>query len=186
MDRLSGKGCQVIRVEADAVDAADAATRPEQVRLAVIIDEDLGVEASVPAFLDGPRILEQAQVCIRPERMVRDEYVVGVAGQVETPLVFDEVRRHGDMLHSMEFPVQQVVGNPHAAAGAAHVVLAAFLDDGHVARGVAALPDRHGEGIAVTLSIRRHAVAQGQQRGYQCTVFHHEVKVVNRRPNTNS
>ena len=99
--------------------------------------------------------------------MVRDEDVVRVAGQVETVLVLDEVRRHGDMLHGVELPVQQVVGDPHAAAGAAHVVLAAFFKDGDVAGGVASLSDGHGKGIAVTLRVRGQAGGQRQQGGDQ-------------------
>ena len=167
VDRLAGEGRQVVRIQPDAVDAADAAAGPEQVRLAVVIDIDLGIEAAVPAFFDRAGVLEKAEVRVRAERMVRDEDVVGIAGQIETALVLDEVRRYGDMLHGVELPVQQVVGHPHAAAGAAHVVLAALFEDGDVAGGVSSLPDGHGKGIAVTLCVRGQAGGQRQQGGDQ-------------------
>ena len=177
VDRGAGEGGQVVRVQPDAVDAADAASGPEQVRLAVVIDIDLGVEAAVPALLDRTGVLEEAEVLVRSERMVRHEDVVRVAGQVELPLVLDEVRRHGDVLHGVELPVQQVVGHPHAAAGAAHVVLAAFLEDGDVARGVASLSDGHREGIAIALRVRGQARGQRQQGSDQGSQSHIGIRI---------
>ena len=157
---------QVVRIQPDAVDAADAAPGPEEVGRAVVIDEDLGVEAAVPAELHRAGILEGTQVLEGAQRAVGDEKVVAIAGEVEFPPVFDDVRSHGDALHGVEIPVQQVVGHPGAAARAVHVILAAFLEDGDVAGGVAARSDGHREGVAVTGSLGGGGqAAEKRQRG---------------------
>ena len=165
---LLGEGREVIRIQPDPVDAADAAAGPEQVRLVVVVDEDLRVEAAVPAVLDRAGVLEQAEVGVGAERVVGHEHVVAVAGQVELAVVLDQVRCYGNVLHGVELPVQQVVGNPHTAAGAAHIVFSAFLKDGDIATGIASLPDGHREGITITLALRdgaeRHGQGQSQDR----------------------
>ena len=140
---------QVIGVEFDAVDAADAASWPEQVGLAVVIHEYLGVEAAVPPLLHRACVLESAEVLEGSEGIVGHIEVVGVAREIELAPVFDDVRSYRDALHIVELPVQQVVRHPGAAARAVHIVFAAFLEDGDVAGGIASLPHRHRKRIAV-------------------------------------
>ncbi len=158
---LPGEARQVLRIEAHAVDAADAAAGPEEVRLVVVVDEDLRVEAPVPAVFDRAGVLEETEVGVGAERVVGHEDVVAVAGQVEPAVVLDQVRSHGNVLHGVEFPVQEVVGDPHAAAGAAHVIPASFFQHGDVTAGIAARADGHRKRVAIALAINKAACRQG-------------------------
>ena len=99
---------KVLGIQLHPVDAADAASGPEKVRLAVVIHINLGVKTTVPAVLHGTGILEGSQVLERPQRTVGDKQIVVVAGKIELAVVFHNIRCDGNALHPVKVPVQQV------------------------------------------------------------------------------
>ena len=128
----------IVLVKLNSIDSADSAARPEEIRLVVVVNEDLGVESAVPSVLNRTGILEQTKVCIRSERIVGYIYVVAVAGNVELAVVLYDIRCYRETnVNGMILPVQEVRRYPHCAASAAHIVLAAFFHNCYVSGSVA-------------------------------------------------
>ena len=147
--RRAGKFAQVIWVERRDKDAADAAAGIIEIGLVVVVNEDVYVESAVPTAGDIRSILPIPDVGERAERVVGLEERAVVAAHVKCAVEFHDVRRDRDVGHALECPVEEVVGNPRAAAGAIHVVFAIVADHGDVAgRGRSGVAD-HRERIAI-------------------------------------
>ena len=171
MHRLSVETGQVVRIEFHSVYAADAPSRPEEIRGVVVIYIDLGVETAVPALLNGTGVLEKTEILIRAERIVSHIDVVAVAGKIELAVILDQIRCNRDVCHRMELPVKQVLGNPHSAAGTAHIVFASVLNHSNVTGSVASRSYRHWKRVTVGLGNCPKTHQKGGGRRKQC-LFH--------------
>ena len=107
----------IVLVKLHSIDSADSAARPEQVRLVVIVNEDLAVKTSQPSVLQRTGVLENSKVCIRTKRVGCSVYVVAVTGNVELAVVLNKMRSNREIdVHRVMLPVQKVVRHPHCTA----------------------------------------------------------------------
>ena len=108
-----------------------------QVGLVVVVHEDVDVERADPRRVRwrprrtaSPRRPSSRRDLVRAEDGGRPVERRVVAGHVELPVVLHDVRRDGHAslahLHALVPPVDQVVGDPPATAGAEQVVPAAL------------------------------------------------------------
>ena len=107
---------EVVGIKFYSVDTADSTAWPEQVGLVVVIHKYLAVETAVPSLLHGTGVLEKSKVLVWSKGIACGIYVVAVSRKIELAVVLCQVRCSGDMLHSVEIPVEKVVRNPHTTA----------------------------------------------------------------------
>ena len=98
----------VVRVKFHGIDSADGHSRPEQVRLVVLVHVDVRVESLAPSVLAVRSTLPLSKDGVRAKRVVCNPYVGTVSGHVELAVIRAYVRSDGNTLYIMQFPVEHV------------------------------------------------------------------------------
>ena len=156
---------QVVGVQRHDEDAADATAGIIEIRLVVVVDEDVHVERAVPSAATPGVFFPVADVGEGPQRIVGLEQRPVVAAHVERAVIFHDMRRDGDIGDALKRPVAEVIGNPRPAAGAIHVVLAAVADHSHVAGSGRPAGADHRQRIAIARRFARHRTSGPRRSG---------------------
>src|SRR5574344_2512976 len=120
---------QIIRIKFYRIDTTDCHTRPKEIWLVVIINENMSVKSTTPAIFKIRKAFPSTLLLIRTKWIVSNPYAsYTITGHIKFSIVRNYIRSNRNICNIVEIPVQHIVRYPCATTCAEHVIFSLPLE----------------------------------------------------------